>query len=267
VVDGSAAAGQRSAGRCRVTRDPHTDVAGSVTAEPRTDARRGVVVVFAKAPRPGLVKTRMSPTLSPEQAALLYGAMLDDVLEETGRAMRSLGLLGVVAVHPADGCVEVARRAPPGYRVLPQRGPGLSARMKWAVGEALAGGASRVLLRGSDNPALGEERLSEALEGLHHSDVVLCPDLDGGYGVVGVRGPVPGLFDHPMSTRSVLRDTIRNAESLGLSTHSTAPGFDLDTPADFAHLADARQHARANLCPRTLAFLDDHELWGITAGA
>jgi rSAM/selenodomain-associated transferase 1 len=228
----------------------------------RTDARRGQLVIFSKAPRPGLVKTRMCPPLTQEQAALLYAAMLDDVLLESLRATRSLGLDGVVVVHPAEACPEIAGLAPASFRVMPQRGPDLETRMSWVVAQALAAGASRVLLRGSDNPALGEERIAEAHAALDHCDVVLCPDLDGGYGVVGLRRWAPGLFEHPMSTDSVLRDTQANARRLGLSTHLTAETFDLDTTADFLHLASQRAQMRPDLCPRTLDFLDRNGLWG-----
>jgi rSAM/selenodomain-associated transferase 1 len=228
---------------------------------PYTDARRDRIVVFAKAPRPGAVKTRMCPPLTHEQAARLYSAMLDDVLEETLQATRSLGLEGVVALHPADACREMAGRVPASFRVMAQRGPDLESRMAWAVADALAAGASRVLLRGSDNPALTRERIAEALGSLDAADVVLCPDLDGGYGLVGLRGPAPGLFEHPMSTDSVLSDTRANARALGLSTHLTSASFDLDTAADFEHLASARARLRPETCPRTLDFLDRNGLW------
>jgi len=79
---------------------------------------QGAVIVFAKAPRPGLVKTRMAPPLSPDQAAELYSNLLDDVLEATGVFAEALGLSAVVAVHPPDACSEIALRAPRNFRVI-----------------------------------------------------------------------------------------------------------------------------------------------------
>jgi uncharacterized protein len=221
---------------------------------------KGVILVFAKAPRPGLVKTRMTPPFSPSEAAELYACLLDDVLETTAESARRLGLDAVVAVHPAEACAEIARRAPPIFRVVAQCGQDLAQRMRWAVSEAAAGGFSPVLLRGSDSPALGPGTIEEALATLERADVVISPDLDGGYNLIGLRAPAPGLFDHPMSTGSVVADTLTSASRLGLRALVLPGGFDLDTAADLRWLAEARRSGTPP-CPRTLSFLDEHALW------
>jgi len=237
-----------------------------VTGEPKLrGAGSALIAVFAKAPRPGLVKTRMSPPLSPEQAAALYRAMLDDVLATTAQLARRRGIDAVVCCYPEDSCREIAQWAPQQFRVVAQRGRDLATRMSRAVDEAAAGGANRILLRGSDSPAMRSEQIEEALESLEECDVVVCPDADGGYGLVGLRGPAPGLFDHPMSTDSVLRDTLANAEALGLMVRTTSGSFDLDTAADLARLARARESGDMEHCPRTFAYLDDHDLWRFAA--
>ena len=222
------------------------------------------IVVFAKAPVPGRVKTRMIPPFSPDQAAGLYASMLADVLETTAAFATRRGLEALLAVDPPDACGEMARRAPPSYRVVAQRGPGLSARMAWAVAEVAATGRERVLVRGSDSPALDPATLDAALDALADSDLSVCPDLDGGYSLIGLRGPAPGLFDHPMSTFRVLDDTLANARRLGLNSRVLSPRFDLDTAADLAHLAQARRDGSASGCRRTLAYLDDEALWPTT---
>jgi rSAM/selenodomain-associated transferase 1 len=222
---------------------------------------RGVLIVFAKAPRPGLVKTRLSPPLSPEQAAELYTHLLDDVLEATAHFARRLALDAVVALHPAEACAEIASRVPGSFRVIAQRGFDLSDRMTWAVAEAAAGGATRILLRGSDNPVMTQQCVETTLHDLDTHDLVISPDHDGGYGMIGLRRPAPGLFDHPMSTGTVLEDTIANAGRLGLKTRLLEPSFDIDTVQDFAHLRRARASGGTGLCPRTIAYLDEGELW------
>jgi len=222
---------------------------------------RGTLVVFAKAPRAGLVKTRMTPPLSPEQAAELYDNLLDDALATTSALSKELALDPVVAVFPEDACGEIVRRAPSRFQVVAQRGSDLGKRMEWAVAEAAGGGAARILLRGSDSPVLGIAEVREALEALEGDDLVIVPDLDGGYGLIGLRRPAPGLLDHPMSTRSVLADTLANARRLGLTVRVLEPSFDLDEVQDFAHLARARRDGRAGACPRTLAHMDEHDLW------
>jgi hypothetical protein len=224
-------------------------------------ARRAAFVVFAKAPRPGAVKTRMSPGLDPAEAAELYRCMLEDVLAATAAAARGAGAEPVLAVHPADALRELAALAPAAFRVVAQRGPDLGRRMEWAVAESAAGGARAVVLRGSDSPAVGAPVLEAALAALDEADLALSPDPDGGYNLVALRRPAPGLFDHPMSTASVLDDTRRRARGLGLRVRSLAPSFDLDTLADLALLQRARRVDPGLPCPRTLAWLDRRGAW------
>ena len=221
----------------------------------------GAIVVFAKAPRPGQVKTRLTPPLAPETASALYAALLADVLRNTAEIAEALGLAPWLAVHPADACAEISQRAPSAFRILSQRGETLSERMEWAVRETAAAGAQRILLRGSDSPALDQGRIEQALAALDEVDVVLCPDLDGGYSLVGLSRPAQGLFDHPMSTRSVREDTLANAASFGLTTREIEASFDIDTIEDLRHLQELRSGPGATLCRLTLEYLDDHDLW------
>jgi rSAM/selenodomain-associated transferase 1 len=223
--------------------------------------RRGTLVVLAKAPRVGRVKTRLIPPFTAAQAADFYTAMLSDVLDATAEFAESLELAAVVAVHPGASCTAVARVAPAIFRVVPQRGADLGARMSWAVREAAAAGASRVLLRGSDSPTLGASAVHAALTALEEFDVVLGPDRDGGYSLVGVRKPNPGLFQHAMSTPLVLQNTLANAARLGLRTRLAESSFDIDLAEDLQLLASACAAGAAVLCPRTAAYLDANDLW------
>jgi hypothetical protein len=218
---------------------------------------RAALVVFAKWPEPGTVKTRLCPPFTPREAADFYAAMLDDVLEAMARLAPPLGLECALSVHPAESLGAFAARAP-GWRVVAQRGADLSARMEHAAASELARGAARVLLRGSDSPALGAETLRAALAALQRADVALCPDRDGGYNLVALRRFAPGLFAHAMSTASVLEDTRAAARALGLSCDVLAPGFDVDTAADLALLHAVRARGAIALAPRTYAWLDAH---------
>ena len=220
-----------------------------------------VFVVFAKRPAPGAVKTRMCPPLSPEQAAVLYAAMLDDVLATTAAAAAAAGAAAWLAVHPADALDELCARCPPGFRGVAQRGADLAQRMGNALADAAAAGFARILLRGSDNPSLAGAELVRGLAALERADLAVGPDRDGGYGWIAVRGAPPDLFDHAMSTASVLSDTVARAAALGLRVQMLTPHFDLDTSADLALLASARERGEARDCPRTLALLDELGLW------
>lgn len=224
---------------------------------------RGWLVVFAKSPQPGLVKTRLCPPFTHEEAADLYRCLLADVLEESAHAARALDLEPVLAVDPPDARAALVAKAPRGFRALAQGGADLGARMTRVAREAAASGAPLALLRGSDSPALARSTLREAVDALADADVVLSPDRDGGYGLVslGRRALLAGLgrtslFGHRMSTPSVLSDTCAQAARLGLRSCTITPGFDIDRAEDLRWLAEAR-HENATLpCPRTLAFLD-----------
>jgi len=228
--------------------------------------RRAVLVVFAKAPHPGLVKTRMCPPLTPEEAAELYGCMLDDVLEASVGHAKALDLELILAVHPEDALAQLADRAPPPFRVIAQRGGGLAERMDRAIRETCAAGFDRVLLRGSDNPMLSPAHLARTLELLDRHDVVLTPDRDGGYGAVGVRAPAPGLFDHAMSSDRLLEETLQGARARGLDCAIGLDSFDIDSVADLGHFeawldAVGEEHA----CRRTLDWVDGRGLRPIRA--
>lgn len=223
----------------------------------------GALIVFAKRPEPGRVKTRLCPAFTPAQAAALYRAMLADVLEASAAMAADAGLDAVLAVAPAHACAEQARECPPAFRVVAQRGADLGARMEWAIAEAAAGGASPILLRGSDNPALGVDAVRDACGALGASDLVLVPDLGGGYGLVGLRRPAPGLFSHPMSTSTVLEDTLEGAARQGLQVRLLDACFDIDTVQDLRRLAALRDRPEASRCARSLAYLDAEHLWPI----
>jgi len=223
------------------------------------------LIVFAKDPVPGRVKTRMVPPFSPRQAADFYAALLEDVLEASSEFARAAGLAAVLAIHPPRAARSIVARVPTDFRVIAQRGANLGQRMDFAMRDAAAGGASRILLRGSDSPVLDADRFTEALEALDDVELVVSPDLDGGYNLIGLRQPVTGLFDHPMSTRTVLEDTLANATELGLTSRIQQPSFDIDTAEDLVLLREARSGPASavveRLCPNALAYLDAHELW------
>ncbi len=226
----------------------------------------GAIVVFGKWPRPGRVKTRMTPPLTREQAAGLYAALLRDVLAATADFSARLDLEPVLAVHPREAGPALAREAPSGFRIVSQRGADLAQRMSWALREVAASGARRVLLRGSDSPILDGEIVAEALASLDHADLCVSPDRDGGYSLIGLRRPLTGLFDHPMSTGSVLEDTLTRAAEAGLRSAMLGSTFDLDRVEDLRELARARERGVTGLCERTLAYLDEQQLWRFAGG-
>ena len=229
--------------------------------------KRGWIVVFAKAPIAGRVKTRFSPPFSPAQAAGFYRCLLDDVLEVTSAAAARFDLEAVLCVDPPGETARLAADAPPGFRAIAQASGPLGERMARAAQCGVAAGAPFVLLRGSDSPCLAGACIGSAVEALARSALVASPDRDGGYNLVGVAARslhgrhLDALFDHPMSTPEVLHDTLANAAKLGMTYELLAPSFDLDRFDDLRLLAAVRHGAASSLCRRTLAFLDEHGLW------
>jgi hypothetical protein len=198
----------------------------------------------------------MSPPLSLDECVELYEAMLADVLEASADFAASLDLIPVLAFHPPDAVAELIGCTPPGYRLQVQNGVDLGERMANAFAEAAAAGASRVLLRGSDSPALERSVFEEAIRRLDAGDdLVLTPDQSGGYAMIGVRAPHPELFELAMSTEEVMEQTVMTAGSIGLRSSITTPGFDLDKVEDF-RCFDALPPAQlSDLCPRTVKLI------------
>jgi rSAM/selenodomain-associated transferase 1 len=194
---------------------------------------------MAKAPRPGLVKTRLHGVLAPEQAAALHRCFVEDVV---GQALELPGVR-VAVVCPEEDRDLLGGWLPGETAILSQAGQGLAAGLAFALEQFAAAGFRRIVLRNSDSPNLPAARLSEALRCLEESDVVVGPTEDGGYYLVGARQAHPGLFDATtMGTSSAIGALRETAQSLGLSRTELAPWYDVDTPDDLWRLhADLRR--------------------------
>jgi rSAM/selenodomain-associated transferase 1 len=199
-----------------------------------------LLIIFAKEPRPGQVKTRLSPPLSPEAAAQLYHCFIQDILDEMARVPE---VHLAVAFSPAAAQGFFRRLAPPGTDLFPQKGADLGERMARAFARNFAAGFGPILLRGSDVPDLPAAVVSEAQAVLAtgQAQVLLGPATDGGYHLVGLTEPQPRLFQGPAwSSSTVLKDTLGLARQLGLRVHLLPPWPDIDTCDDlraFLHRA------------------------------
>jgi rSAM/selenodomain-associated transferase 1 len=215
------------------------------------------VIVMAKEPRPGLVKTRLAPELSPGLAAALYRAFLLDVLATT-RTVARADLF--CFVHPAASVGWFREAAGPRYEVRPQVGTLLSERMIAAFAELFARGFRAVVMRNSDSPTLPAAAIEESLDALDRGcGFALGPDRGGGYYLVGMTAPHPELLRGvTMSTTSVRDETLRRARALGLRTHLAPSWLDVDTPEDLALLRqqlDPSQRVERAVCEHTETFL------------
>jgi uncharacterized protein len=215
-----------------------------------------VLVIMAKAPRPGAVKTRLTPDLSPEDVTDLYSCLLDDTLA----LARSLGDVEVAIMCPATDEVELARLAGGKTNVVAQKGQGLAAGLTSVFAHFSADGHRRTIAFNSDSPHLPRSILEEAFETLAAHDVVVGPTHDGGYYLVGAKTSHPALFAHDgMSTSSALERLLSCTRTLDLSVGFATPFYDIDVGEDLARLAAELRLAPAR-APRTAKWLREWEL-------
>jgi len=189
-----------------------------------------LLLVFAKAPRPGAAKTRLIPAIGEEAAAELYRRLAEEVVRQTEPRPGDYRRLGFFA--PADARSEMEAWFPR-EEWLAQEGGDLGARMTAAFDLAFRRGARRVAIVGTDAPAVTRGTVLEALAGLQDHDLVLGPAADGGYYLMALRRPCPELFRGvAWSTPAVLASTVERAEALGLAVRLLAPLRDIDTLDD-----------------------------------
>lgn len=203
---------------------------------------RAALVVFAKAPIPGQVKTRLCPPLTPDEAATLHGSFVLDTLERTKAAVAKLTvpLDRYLACAPSSAHVFFKiMEERQGVTLLDQVGDDLGARMHQAFEALFAKGYQRVLIVGTDVPSLPLDHYKQALALLDANDLVLGPALDGGYFLIGLKRAAPDLFtDMPWSTDQVLARTQEKARSLGLKTVLLPAWRDVDTIEDLQALTE-----------------------------
>ena len=193
------------------------------------------LIVMAKAPAAGRTKTRLCPPLTPEQAADLYAAILQDVLAKVASLP---GVAPFVAVAPA-GAIPYFRQLAPNFTLLPQAGATLSERLAGALERVSRAGFAQVVAVSSDSPTLPAAYLEAAFTALAEPqhDAVLGPCEDGGYYLIGWHAPRPALIrEVRMSTPHVLRDTLAIARRDDIRVAQLPVWYDIDELADLARL-------------------------------
>lgn len=195
------------------------------------------LLIFAKWPQTGRVKTRLSPPLSLDEATALYRCMLQDTIDAT----RNLPGVKRMLFFAAEGDRTADfRGVAPDAAIFRQQGDDLGERLVNAFGTAFGAGCRSALAIGTDSPHMPSERISTALSLLHEegADAVFGPSEDGGYYLVGMKKMQRELFrDIPWSSRGVLEASLSRAASLGLRVSLLPAGFDLDTVDDLKRLA------------------------------
>lgn len=214
------------------------------TPKSRRPQTQDSLIVFAKAPVPGRVKTRLTPYLSEEQAADLYEAFLRDAL-----ALYDELPVDVRLYVPRPGQIPEDLLVRPGsMRLFRQRGEGLGRRMRNAFEETLDDGYARAIITGTDHPTLPIEVFEKAFRSLK-GECAICigPSEDGGYYLFGMNAFFPEVFEGMTYSHSnVYEQTQERIASLGVRVRVLPEWFDVDTPGALRRLekeAGAAEHA------------------------
>ena len=186
------------------------------------------VIIFAKAPILGTVKTRLAATLGNAKALLIYQRMLQRCADRLGQGAWHT----VFSVTPDDAVYD-STHWPVGVELIQQGEGDLGARMLRALARARSG--APVIVTGSDIPELGAEHIVQALDALAHKDLVFGPSTDGGFYLVGANyPPPPDIFAGVRwSSSSTLAQVITNC---------TTPTALIDVLDDFDDMAAFARH-------------------------
>ncbi len=196
-----------------------------------------LLIIFAKAPEPGKVKTRLSPILSEEDAADLQKAFIQDLIELTEALTHKSSTERIIACTPITHSFFQSLQQKENIRLMAQEGADLGERMKNAFQWGFKNDFKNIVIIGCDSPTLPVAFIHEAFEKLSSTDLVLGPGLDGGYYLIGSRALFPDLFiDLPWGTERVLSNTLEKISTNGCSHYLLPFWYDIDRPNDLALL-------------------------------
>jgi len=209
------------------------------------------LVIMAKAPRPGAVKTRLMVNLSPQQATELYVCLLNDTIT----LAQSLNQVETAILCPESDVDDLGPSLEVSVPIVAQKGQGLAAGLTSVFAHFAKSGSQRVIAFNSDSPHLPSSTLERAFAVLDSFDLVLGPTQDGGYYLVGAKARHPALFENDgMSTASALEALMARARNRQLSVGLVDPFYDVDVASDLNRLAEELRLAPEK-APRTAAWL------------
>ncbi len=221
----------------------------------RSSHPKRTLVIMAKAPKPGMVKTRLTESLPPPAVTALYRCLLEDTLT----LAMSLTGVEVAVMCPESDQDELAHLLGETVQIVAQSGEGLAAGLTSVFRHFTAAGRQHVIAFNSDSPHLAPAVLDSAFEILATHDVVVGPTHDGGYYLVGAKAAHPSLFEGDgMGSRSALDRLLTRTKVLELSTGFTEPFYDIDVAKDLILLARELRLAPAK-APRTAAWFGEWE--------
>jgi rSAM/selenodomain-associated transferase 1 len=211
------------------------------------------LVIMAKAPRPGVVKTRLSQSLPAPAVIALYRCLLEDTLA----LAQSLAGINVALMCRESDTEELTHWFGNSVPIVAQTGEGLAAGLTSVFRHFTAASSQHVIAFNSDSPHLAPTVLQGAFEILTTQDMVVGPTHDGGYYLVGAKAAYPTLFaGDGMGTRSALDRLLTRAGDLELSIGLTETFYDIDVAADLLQL-DQELRLTPQKAPRTASWFHE----------
>lgn len=213
------------------------------------------LVIMARYPEPGKIKTRLARTIGKSEALYLYSAFLTDLAQRFAGQEYKLHWNYTPGESNFRAFITALVPSLAEYtECFPQEGEDLGARLHSAFKRTQQRGFSRTIVIGSDSPHMSLDVIARAYKALNEVDVVLGPADDGGYYLIAMRQPHDVFSGIPMSTDRVRQMTIELATRQGLIVRLLEPLFDIDELPDLLRLAELLQ-TDSSLAPATAAYL------------
>lgn len=196
------------------------------------------LIIFVKAPRAGMVKTRLASAIGAEAACAAYRKLAGELFQRL-HALCSVEL----RFSPDDAANEISQWRRQDWQLQPQGEGDLGMRMARAFDDAFANGARYVVVIGSDCPGIMPTDIESAWIGLRGKDVVIGPARDGGYWLIGLRLAQPALFQGiEWSSDKVLEQTLGRARERDLKVEMLRELSDVDTERDWLDFLARNKH-------------------------
>lgn len=226
-----------------------------------SEGHEAALVLFARAPRLGRVKTRLQPEISAAESLELHRALVRDTVGLVREFSRRGSASATVALSEPLAAGEAIAAELEGLEVTIQTGDGLGERLVHAYQDRMHRGARRVVVIGSDSPTLDPEYLDAAFDALRTHEVVIGPAEDGGYVLIGCSRLHLRPFQRiSWGTKRVLAETVRVLRRQKIPHHLLRPQHDLDTRDDLIRTYRELEHLEqvgALRASRTLEVLRD----------
>ena len=209
------------------------------------------LILFVIRPTQGQ-KNKLMPFLSYEETVDLHGCFAKDVYRKACVS----GADVYVFFTPGDQKAAFRELLGEETALLPQYGSDLGQRMKNAIGAVLRMGYDKVVLMGTDIPHVHTETIQNAFDSLENKDLVICPAMDGGYYLIGMKQECASIWNiKRYGTNTVMYDTLQHTKEENLSVSVGQMYYDIDTEADLRQLWNDIRAGAICACPETRAYL------------